>query len=450
MKKKEWAKDSYKNFTAEQQPKYPDDKEYQDILSQLGSLPPLVFSGEIESLKNQIAEAGAGKRFILQGGDCAERFIDCRSDLITSKLKILLQMSVILTYGARKPVVRIGRIAGQYAKPRSNTTETVHGKLIPIYRGDNVNGYEPTLEARTPDPHRLLKSYFLSASTLNFIRAMIDGGFTDLHHPYQWNLYSIEKTPEWPMYQEMVEHILDSIRFMESFGGVNKDSLGRADFYTSHEGLLLGFEEALTRKSPLTGKYYNYGAHMLWIGERTRQLAGAHIEYFRGISNPIGIKIGPSIAPEELTELIRALNPENEPGRITLITRMGMKKAEAALPPIIRSVQSGGWKVTWSCDPMHGNTFSAGDRKTRSFDDILAELEITAKTHRSIGSILSGVHFELTGEEVTECIGGAIDLKHTDLNANYESYCDPRLNYIQGMEMAFLIARLYKETNKSA
>ncbi|OHD55754.1 MAG: 3-deoxy-7-phosphoheptulonate synthase [Spirochaetes bacterium GWF1_51_8] len=446
----EWKKDGWRNFPAAQQPEYPDGNLFKQALIEVEKLPPLVFSGEVEKLKSEIAEAGAGKRFILHGGDCAERFIDCNSAAIVNKIKILLQMSVLLTHGLHHSVVRIGRIAGQYAKPRSSPTETIGGVVLQSYKGDNVNGIEPDVALRVPDPGRMVKSYFYSSATLNFVRAMIDGGYADLHHPYTWNLYNIEKSPRWNEYKKRVDSLLDAIRFMETFGGLNSESLGRIDFFTSHEGLLLGYEEAMTRKSPLNGKYYNLGAHMLWIGERTRQLDGAHVEYFRGIGNPVGIKIGPKIAPEELTDLVAKLNPSDEPGRITLITRMGVEKVDTSLPPLISAVKKAGQAVTWSCDPMHGNTITVGEgdlaRKTRDFNSILEELRRAFAIHTSAGSTLAGVHFEMTGDDVTECIGGSQELTHLDLQKNYETYVDPRLNYHQALEMAFLIISVLKDS----
>jgi 3-deoxy-7-phosphoheptulonate synthase len=426
-----------------QQPQYADQHKYERVLSAIREYPPLVFPGEVENLKRQIARAGKGESFILQGGNCAEKFIDCNAESITNQIKILLQMSVILTYGVKKSVVRIGRIAGQYAKPRSNPTEMVDGQEIPSYFGDSVNDYTPNLEARTPNPERLLLSFHHSAATLNYIRAMIDGGFADLHYPYNWNVHSIEKTKKWPEYKEILSRILDAINFMESFGGTRQESLGRVDFYTSHEGLLLGYEEALTRKDSQSDRHYNLGAHMVWLGHRSRALDGAHVEYFRGISNPIGVKLGPNITPDELLELLEVLNPGNEEGRIMLITRMGADKVNDLLPPILGALQKSGKSATWCCDPMHGNTRSSnGKLKTRKFSVILEELEQTFRIHKRMGSYLAGVHFELTAEDVTECIGGAVDLTDDDLQRNYSSYCDPRLNYSQSLEMAFLISQL--------
>ncbi len=447
---KNWTTDSWKSLKAFQQPEYSDHKKYEKALETISAYPALVFPGEVAKLKEQIAKAGDGKAFILQGGSCAEKFIDCNEVCITNQIKILLQMSVILTYGVRKSIVKIGRIAGQYAKPRTNTTEIVNGQLISSYLGDIINDYTPNLAARTPDPERLLQSYHHSAATLNYIRAMIDGGFADLHHPFNWNLHSIEKSQKWPDYQKIVAQILDAIDFMESFGGARKESLDKVDFFTSHEGLLLGYEEAMTRKDPKSEKYYNLGAHMVWIGERSRDVNGAHVEYFRGISNPIGIKVGPACTADELLKLISILNPDNESGRITLITRMGASKVDDILPGLVKAVQKSGNVVTWCCDPMHGNTINgAGILKTRNFSVILDELKKSFLIHRENRSYLAGVHFELTGEDVSECIGGSVNLTDEELQKNYSSYCDPRLNYSQSLEMAFLITELLHENYSS-
>lgn len=443
LNKQEWTPGSWHNFEAFQQPEYDDPKLHSDILSRIKGCPPLVSPGEVERLKKSIADAGEGKSFILQGGNCAERFIDCNAESIANQIKIILQMSLILTYSARKPVIRIGRIAGQYAKPRSRKTEVVDGQEIPSYFGDCVNEFKATPQTRRPNPERLLLSYYYSATTLNHIRAMIDGGFADMHRAYNWNLHSIEKAPKWREYQELVDRILDAINFMETFGGTDKESLGRIDFFTSHEGLILDYEEALTRKEPSSGRHHNLGAHMLWIGDRSRSTKGAHVEYFRGIANPIGIKLGPLATPEDVLELLSILNPEDEPGRIMLVTRLGADKVSNVLPRIIRAVQHSGRTVTWCCDPMHGNTsYKVGSFKTRRFSDILDELEQTFKIHQECNSNLAGVHFELTGEDVSECTGGAVELTNEDLPRNYSSYCDPRLNYSQSLEMAFLISKL--------
>jgi 3-deoxy-7-phosphoheptulonate synthase len=444
-----WTPESWRTKEALQQPLYKDTSSYEEILGAIKGYPPLVFPGEVENLKRQIGEAGFGKRFVLQGGDCVERFADCNAQSITNKLKIILQMSVILTYAARMPVVRIGRIAGQFSKPRSSETETVETGEIPVYKGDAINRYEPELSGRVPDPTRLLASFFHASATLNYIRAMIDGGFADLHKPYTWNLFDIERTEKWSEYNSIVEQIVAAISFMETFGSVNADVLGRVEFFTSHEGLHLGYEEALTRFDEASGKYYNLGAHMLWIGERTRNPDHAHVEYFRGIANPIGVKIGPKITASDLVRLLAVLNPENEPGKVTLITRLGKGKARKVLPSLVKAVEGAGAKVSWSCDPMHANTEATeSGLKTRACENIMAELEETFEAHRDCGSILSGVHFELTGENVTECTGGAVKLTRSDLAKNYRTFCDPRLNYAQSMEMAFLITTMLKSYNR--
>ncbi len=423
------------------QPEYSDSEAYAEAVAQLRGLPPLVFPGEVEHLRSQIAEAAAGRQFILQGGDCVERFIDCNDHAIANKLKILLQMSVILSHAARMPVLRIGRIAGQFFKPRSSATETIDGTEYLTYRGDTVNGFAPA--EREPRAERLVDGYFHATATLNYIRSMIDGGFADLHHPYSWNLHAIERTANWDQYQSILENILDAIHFMESFGGVRAESLGRIDFYTSHEGLHLGYESALTRANERG--WYNLGAHTVWIGERTRQIDGAHVEYFRGIRNPIGVKLGPDADPEEVVALTKILNPTNDPGRLMLITRMGSEAIRERLPRLIREVMSAERQAAWLCDPMHGNTRATETgRKTRPFDQILDELREGFAIHRDNSSTLAGVHFELTGDQVTECIGGSQQLAETDLEINYESYCDPRLNYVQSMEMAFLISRFLR------
>ena len=439
----EWTPKSWRARPIQQQPQYADPGHLDRVLERIRSYPPLVFAGEVDILKRQLAEAARGRRFLLQGGDCAERFQDCTPEAITSKLKILLQMSVILCYGARRPVIRVGRIAGQYAKPRSADFEVVAGKKIPSYRGDNINSFAADETARQPDPDRLLQSYHASSLTLNYVRAMITGGFADLHHPEHWNLEAFGKSKHREAYQQIVGNIKDAIAFMESLGGVREEKLGSIDFYTSHEGLLLAFEESMTRFVPEAGRWYNLSAHMLWIGDRTRQLEGAHVEYFRGVANPVGIKIGPTSQAADTVALIRAINPLNEPGRIVLITRFGNDKAPVLLPPTIAAVREAGLDVLWSVDPMHGNVIkTSADIKTRDFGAILGEIRQTFAAHKSSGSILGGVHFELTGDSVTECTGGSEGLQESDLTRNYETYCDPRLNYSQSLEMAFLISSI--------
>jgi 3-deoxy-7-phosphoheptulonate synthase len=447
---KDWKPDSWRTLEAFQQPDYEDPGRLVEVLDRLRGYPPIVVADEIEDLKERIAKAGRAEAFILQGGNCAERFLDCNHESIANKLRILLQMSVILTYGVRKPVVRIGRLAGQYAKPRTESFETIDGKRIFSYRGDAVHSVEATESARRPDPTRLLDSYFHSVATLNHVRALTVSGFADLHDPHNWDLASVKKSEKWIPYKQIVDRILDAIGFMESFGGVRSDALGRIDLFSSHEGLLLGYEEALTRFNEKSGRYYNQGAHMLWLGKRTRSIDCGHVEYFRGIANPIGVKIDADCPPDELRALIEALNPDDEEGRLTLITRLGAERVEEALPNLIRAAKKTGRHVVWSCDPMHGNTVKVnGGVKTRDFDVILKELETSFQIHCAEGSHLAGVHFELTAEDVTECVGGAMELTEADLSRKYETYCDPRLNSSQSLEMAFLIARLVKDSERS-
>jgi 3-deoxy-7-phosphoheptulonate synthase len=388
-----------------------------------------------------LGEAAQGQRFLLQGGDCAERFADCVAASIADKLRVLLQMSLVLTYGLRKPIIRVGRLAGQYAKPRSAPLETIGGVSLPVYRGDLVNGFEPTSTARASDPERLLQAYFHAAATLNYVRALIEGGFADLHHPEHWDLEFIRESERHRDYTQIVSRILDAISFMEACGSALETALGRIDFFTSHEALVLPYEEAMTRREAESCRHFNLGAHMLWLGDRTRTLDGAHVEYLRGIANPIGIKIGPSCSPDELPALIERLNPANQWGRVTLITRLGADRVRELLPPLLRAVRAAGARVLWVCDPMHGNTVrTATGVKTRDFERILEELRETSAVHHENESRLGGVHFELTGEDVTECLGGARRLAEADLHTNYATYCDPRLNGEQSLEMAFLIA----------
>jgi len=427
---------------AAQQPVYPNQKTLNDVVSRLSKLPPLVTSWEIETLKAQLAEATRGERFLLQGGDCAESFDECESNAIVNKLKILLQMSLILEHGSKKRVIRVGRFAGQYAKARSAENETRDGVTLPSYRGDMINRPGFTEADRTPDPVLLLRAYERAALTLNFIRSLTTGGFADLHHPENWDLGFIAHSPLADEWQRMINSIGESIRFMEALNSTTIAEFGRVDFFTSHEGLHLFYEQAQTRQVPRRPGWYNLSTHFPWIGDRTRTIGGAHIEYIRGIANPIGVKIGPSITPNELIELIDIINPHNEPGRLTLIHRFGYDKIEQCLPPLIEAVQRSGKIVLWCCDPMHGNTELTIDSvKTRNFNHILSELEQAFEIHSRTKSYLGGVHFELTGEDVTECIGGARGLSEADLHRTYKTLCDPRLNYEQSLEMAMLIAR---------
>jgi len=433
-----WTPSSWRSLPIRQQPTYADPAAVQAAEARLATFPGLVHRGEIHTLRAQLAEAGAGRRFLLQGGDCAERFVDLNARFIANKLRILLQMSVVLTWGAQIPVVRVGRMAGQFAKPRSKPTELVGGAEVFSYRGDHINGHDPA--EREADPDRLVQAYFHSAATLNHVRALLDGGFADLTAPEHWDLGFVQNASRRRQYEAMLGRIREAVEFMDAVGARSTEALGTVRFFTSHEGLLLPYEEALTRR--IDGRWYNLGAHFLWIGDRTRKLDEAHVEYFRGIENPIGVKVGPSMDSRELVELIGALNPSNEPGRITLITRFGAGQVAEMLPPHVAAVQSAGRAVTWSCDPMHGNTHTAATgHKTRAFDDILAELKGAFDVHKAAGSTLGGVHFELTGDDVTECVGGPQELAAEDLSRAYETFCDPRLNYAQSLEVAFLIAR---------
>lgn len=441
-----WTPESWRARPIKQQPQYDNLSLLNEVLGEVRKLPPLIFAGEVDRLKQYLAAAGRGEVFVLQGGDCAERFQDCNKEAITSKLKILLQMSVVLCYGLRKPVVRIGRMAGQYAKPRSQDTEIVDGQEIPVYRGDIINSFEANLEARKPDPRRIKRAYLLAASTLNYVRALTKGGFADLHQPQNWDLTFVNKVPQRTDYERIVKSIRDAIVFMEALGN-REESLRSVEFYTSHEGLLLPLEEALTHFVAEQNRFYNLGAHMLWIGDRTRQLDGAHIEYFRGIANPIGLKVGPTSDPKEIIEICRTLNPKNEEGKITLISRYGEGKVHKHLPSLIQAVRKADLPVVWSVDPMHGNGIKTeGGVKTRDFDAILAEVQESFEVHKKEGSALGGIHFELTGQDVTECIGGAAGITADQLDQNYETYCDPRLNYSQSLEMAFLISRMLGQT----
>jgi 3-deoxy-7-phosphoheptulonate synthase len=438
-----WQPDSWQTKPAQQQPTYTDAVALQNAVTALAKLPPIVVSWEVEALKEQIASAQRGERFILQGGDCAETFEDCQSDPIARKLKILLQMSLVLLHGMKRPVVRIGRMAGQYAKPRSADTETRDGVTLPSYRGDNVNRPGFTAADRTPDPTLLLRGYERAALTLNFVRALIDGGFADLHHPENWDLDFVRHSPLSEAYGKIVNSISDALDFFEAMSGNAIHETNRVDFFASHEALVLHSEQAQTRFIRRQNKWYNLSTHLPWIGMRTAALDSAHVEYFSGISNPVAVKIGPAMTTEWLQGLVATLNPHNEPGRLTFIHRMGVKEIEGRLPPMIKAVQATGSPVLWVCDPMHGNTETAqGGLKTRRFENILSELESSFRIHREQGTYLGGVHFELTGDDVTECTGGARGLTDTDLARAYKSTVDPRLNYEQALELAMRISGL--------
>jgi len=440
----DWHPASWQGKPAQQQPAYPDKAALDSAVASLARLPPLVVSWEIEALKEQIATAQRGEGFVLQGGDCAESFHDCESDNIAKKLKILLQMSLVLLHGLKKPVVRIGRMAGQYAKPRSADTETRDGITLPCYRGDIVNLPAFTPEARIPNPQLLLRGYERAALTLNFVRALIDGGFADLHHPEYWDLDFVRHSPLKAAYEKIVDSISDALDFFEAMSSTPLHEAGQVNFYSSHEGLHLLYEQAQTRFIERQQRWYNLSTHMPWIGMRTAALDGAHVELFRGIANPMGIKVGPSMSAEWVQGLIATLNPNNEPGRLVLIHRMGVKDIDQRLPPLIQAVRATGSPVLWMCDPMHGNTeTSSSGLKTRRFDNIVTELEASFRIHREMGSWLGGVHFELTGEDVTECTGGARGLTDGDLARAYKSQVDPRLNAEQALELAMRIAGLH-------
>jgi len=441
LDKSTWSPESWQSKSASQQPVYRDPEHVQQVLNKLSELPPLVTSWEIEALRTHIARAQDGQAFVLQGGDCAETFADCRSDKIAQKLKILLQMSLVMLYGLQKPVVRIGRMAGQYAKPRSADRETRDGVELASFRGDLVNKGDFTAADREPDPELMLRGYERAALTLNFVRSLIDGGFADLHHPENWDLDWVQHSPLADEYHGITQSIADSLDFFESISGSQAHSTRRVEFYTSHEGLQLPYEQAQTRYLEHREHWYNLSTHFPWIGMRTAQLDDAHVEYFRGIRNPIGIKLGPGMTRDWLLKLLDVLNPDNEAGRLTLIHRFGASGIEAGLPELIETVQGAGAKVLWMCDPMHGNTETTSNgRKTRRFENILSELEDAFHIHQQMGTYLGGVHFEMTGEDVTECTGGARGLTDEDLERAYHTQVDPRLNYEQAMEMAMRIA----------
>ncbi|MFU8878161.1 MAG: class II 3-deoxy-7-phosphoheptulonate synthase, partial [Wenzhouxiangellaceae bacterium] len=437
---KDWAPDTWKRREALQQARYDDEDALQTSLSRLAAMPPLVTSWEILNLRQQLAEAQAGKRFLLQGGDCAEIFDEVRPEIIANRLKVLLQMSLVLIHGMQMPVVRIGRFAGQYAKPRSDDFETRDGVKLPSYRGDIVNSLEFTPEARRPDPERLIKAYARSAMTMNFVRALVDGGFADLHHPEYWDLGWVEHSPLARQFHRIADSIGHSVRFMETVTGQMPGSVRRVDFFTSHEALHLHYEQALTREVPRQWGWFNLSTHFPWIGMRTAAMEGAHVEMFRGIRNPVGVKVGPGMSADWLKSLIRTLNPDDEPGRLVLIHRMGAEQIADKLPPLIQAARSTGSPVLWICDPMHGNTEkTASGIKTRRFSNIQAELEQAFDIHAACGSRLGGAHLELTGENVTECTGGARELNDNDLSRAYKSTVDPRLNYEQALELSMLI-----------
>lgn len=454
-----WTPSSWTQKPIKQDVTYADQTAFHAVLQKLERLPPLVTPQEINRLKSSLRDVALGKAFVLHGGDCAELFDYCEQSKIESKVKLLLQMSLVLIWGSNKPVYRIGRIAGQFAKPRSSPMETVDGVVMPSFRGDNVNGYEATPESREPNPDRLLSAYFHSAATLNYLRGALGSGLADLHSPMDWGLVHVKDQTIKDKYRRIVDRITDSLRFLKTIGADNSSGvLETVDIYTSHEGLMLEYEQALTRllrhpaynppqpsSSQSTSSYYSTSGHFLWIGDRTRQLTGAHIEFFRGIANPIGLKVGPSLPPSELISLLDVLNPNHEIGKVTLITRYGAEKIATYLPAHIRAVQGTKHIPIWQCDPMHGNTVSTPSGiKTRTFDSIFSELRSALEIHRQENSYLGGVHLELTGEAVTECTGGSGGLTEEGLSERYETYCDPRLNEKQALELAFLVAEFYR------
>ncbi|MGI5310565.1 class II 3-deoxy-7-phosphoheptulonate synthase [Rheinheimera sp. WS51] len=446
-----WTPHSWRSFPIQQQPSYQDQELLQKVEQQLHRYPPLVFAQESRELYKQLGQVADGKGFLLQGGDCAESFNAFNAPKIRDTFKVLLQMAVVLTFAGSLPVVKVARLAGQYAKPRSSDFETINGVSLPSYRGDIVNSFEFTEAAREPDPNRLTTAYHHSASTLNLLRAFAQGGLADLHQVSKWNMGFVESNPLKDRYHDVAQRVQESLRFMEVCGisAQTSPSIRETQIYTSHEALLLNYEEALTRRDSLTGDWYDCSAHMVWIGERTRQLDHAHIEFFRGIHNPVGVKIGPNIKPDDLIRLIDSLNPNNAAGRLTLITRMGADKLAEKLPALVRRVKQEGRKVVWSSDPMHGNTVKASnDYKTRDFEAILREIRNFFAVHKAEGTHAGGIHLEMTGEHVTECTGGAYGLSESDLSQRYFTQCDPRLNADQVLELAFLIADTLRTARK--
>ncbi len=443
-----WTPDSWRKFPVMQVPDYTDHAKLKSVEAQLAGYPPLVFAGEARKLKRKLAKVAEGKAFLLQGGDCAESFAEHSADNIRDFFRVFLQMSVVLTFAGGQPVVKVGRIAGQFAKPRSSPTETVDGVEYPIYRGDIINDSELTVEGRNPDPERQIMAYRQSAATLNLLRAFAQGGYANLEHVHNWTLGFLKDSPAFEQYQELSDRITEAMGFMKACG-INAETapqLRQTDFFTSHEALLLGYEQALTRVDSTSGDWYGTSGHMLWIGDRTRQPDHAHIEFCRGIKNPIGLKCGPSLKADELIRLIDTLNPENEPGRLTLINRFGADKVEKHLPELIRAVKREGRVVVWSCDPMHGNTIKAtSGYKTRPFDSILSEVRRFMAIHQAEGTHAGGIHVEMTGKDVTECTGGIRALRDEDLNDRYHTFCDPRLNAAQALELSFLVSEEIKK-----
>jgi 3-deoxy-7-phosphoheptulonate synthase len=445
-----WTPSSWQTFPAVQQPQWPDSGALDNALKQISAFPPLVFAGEARSLQTALGQVASGNAFLLQAGDCAESFEEFSAVNIREKLRVILQMAVMLTYSMGVPVVKVGRIAGQFAKPRSNNTETIDGVELPVFRGHMVNGPDAHAEARIPNPDRLVQAYHQAASTLNLVRAFTKGGFADLNRVHAWNQEFVAQSAEGKRYEDVASEIERALAFMRACGidTETNTALHQVDVYTSHEALILGYEEALTRQDSLTGGWYDCSAHMLWIGERTRQLDGAHVEFLRGVGNPIGCKIGKTTDVDYVLSLCETLNPARIPGRLTLISRMGANDVEEALRPLLRAVRDAGHPVVWACDPMHGNTYSAPNgRKTRHLEDIVKEITGFVKAHRAEGTWPGGIHIELTGENVTECLGGSAGLGNDDLDTRYETVCDPRLNGRQSIDLAFRVAELIRSNN---
>ncbi|MDV7212456.1 class II 3-deoxy-7-phosphoheptulonate synthase [Azotobacter beijerinckii] len=446
--KPNWSPDSWRAKPIQQQPEYPDAAHLAQVEQSLAGYPPLVFAGEARELRRLFGEVSQGRAFLLQGGDCAESFAEFSATKIRDTFKVLLQMAVAMTFAAGCPVVKVGRMAGQFAKPRSSGSETVDGVTLPAYRGDIVNGIDFDEKSRVPDPQRLLQAYHQSTATLNLLRAFAQGGFADLHQVHQWNLDFIADAALSEKYSQLADRIDETLAFIRACGLGSAPQLHETSFFTAHEALLLNYEQALTRRDSLTGEWYDCSAHMLWIGDRTRQPDGAHVEFLRGVGNPIGVKVGPTTDPEGLLRLIDTLNPDNDPGRLNLIARMGADQVERHLPALIRTVQREGRQVLWSSDPMHGNTIKAGSYKTREFESILREVRQFFAVHQAEGSYAGGIHIEMTGQNVTECIGGSRAVTADSLSDRYHTHCDPRMNADQALELAFLIAETLKQVRR--
>ncbi|WP_296270751.1 class II 3-deoxy-7-phosphoheptulonate synthase [Pseudomonas sp. UBA6323] len=444
-----WSPDSWRAKPIQQQPEYPDAAHLARVEQTLAGYPPLVFAGEARELRRQFAEVTQGRAFLLQGGDCAESFTEFSAAKIRDTFKVLLQMAIVMTFAAGCPVVKVGRMAGQFAKPRSSGSETIDGITLPAYRGDIVNGIGFDAASRAPDPERLLQAYHQATASLNLLRAFAQGGFADVHQVHQWNLDFIANSALAEKYHQLANRIDETLAFMRAVGMDSAPQLREVSFFTAHEALLLNYEEAFVRRDSLTGRWYDCSAHMLWIGDRTRQLDGAHVEFMRGIENPIGVKVGPSMDPDELIRLIDTLNPDNDPGRLNLIVRMGADKVEAHFPRLLRKIKEEGREVLWSSDPMHGNTIKASSGyKTRDFAQILAEVRQFFAVHQAEGTYAGGIHIEMTGQNVTECIGGSRPITEDGLSDRYHTHCDPRMNADQSLELAFMIAETLKQVRR--